>query len=149
MPTPEMSDTTTRGVRVGATAFFLPDQSDPDDRKFLFGYNIVIANYGDVPVQLLRRHWVIIDGLGRREDVEGDGVVGQTPRLEPGQAFKYQSFCPLRTPWGTMEGTYQMRRDDGTTFDARIGRFYLKIPAATEQGPAEPKRRPSRPRSNG
>ena len=99
--TPEMSDTTTRGVRVGAHAFFLPDQSDPDERKFLFGYNIVIGNYGDVPVQLLRRHWVIIDGLGRREDVEGDGVVGQTPRLEPGEAFKYQSFCPLKTQWGT------------------------------------------------
>mgnify|MGYP006158249323 CR=1 FL=1 len=73
MATPEMSDTTTRGVRVGATAFFLPDQSDPDDRKFLFGYNIVIGNYGDVPVQLLRRHWVIIDGLGRYREAK---VVG-------------------------------------------------------------------------
>ena len=65
---------------------------------------------------------------GRREDVEGPGVVGQTPRLEPGQAFKYQSFCPLRTEWGTMEGSYRFRRDDGTEFDVEIGRFYLRLP---------------------
>ena len=130
MPTPEMSDTTTEGVRVGAAAFFLPEQSEPDEHKFLFGYTIVIANEGAAPAQLVSRHWVIIDAEGRREEVRGPGVVGETPRLEPGQAFKYQSFCPLRTPWGTMEGTYQMRRDDGATFDAQIGRFYLKLPAA-------------------
>jgi ApaG protein len=134
MATPEMSDTTTRGVRVGAHAFFLPDQSDPDERKFLFGYNIVIGNYGDVPVQLLRRHWVIIDGLGRREDVEGDGVVGQTPRLEPGEAFKYQSFCPLKTQWGTMEGSYTLRTDDGEEFEAHIGRFFLTQPVPEKAG---------------
>jgi ApaG protein len=127
MATPEWSDTKTLGVRVGATAYFLPDQSEPTDRKYLFGYTIVIANEGDFPVQLLRRHWIIIDGVGRREEVEGPGVVGQTPRLEPGEAFKYQSFCPLKTPWGTMEGTYQMGRDDGSTFDASVGRFFLRI----------------------
>lgn len=149
MPTPEMSDTTTQGVRVGAAAFYLQDQSDPDERKYLFGYNIVVSNEGDAPVQLLSRHWLIIDGDGRREEVKGPGVVGQTPRLEPGQAFKYQSFCPLKTPWGTMEGTYQMRRDDGTTFDAQIGRFYLQMPAATGGESKQPKRRPSRPRSSG
>ena len=129
MATPEMSDTTTQGVRVGAAAFYLKDESDPSQRSYLFGYNIVVANEGDVPVQLISRHWVIIDASGRREEVKGPGVIGQTPRLEPGQAFKYQSFCPLKTPWGTMEGTYQMRRDDGTTFDARVGRFYLRVPA--------------------
>ena len=134
MATPEMSDTETDGVRVGATAYYLPDESDPTDRKYLFGYTIVIANHGDVPVQLLSRHWVIIDGAGRREEVKGPGVVGQTPRLEPGEAFKYQSFCPLHTPWGTMEGTYRMRRDDGSTFDANIGRFYLRMPAPAEAG---------------
>lgn len=135
MPTPEMSDTTTEGVRVGAAAFYLPNESDPDERRYVFGYNIVIANLGEQPAQLLTRHWVIIDAHGRRDDVRGDGVVGQTPRLEPGQAFKYQSFCPLKTPWGTMEGTYQMRRDDGTTFDAHIGRFYLRAPGAEEKAP--------------
>ena len=127
MPTPEMSDTITDGVRVAAAAFFLPEQSDPDDRKYLFGYNIVIANTDERPVQLVSRHWVIIDAHGRREEVSGPGVVGQTPRLEPGRAFKYQSFCPLKTPWGTMEGTYQMKRDDGEAFEVKIGRFYLKM----------------------
>src|SRR3712207_2667213 len=128
MPTPELSDVTTHGVRVGATAYYLPEESDPDEPLYVFGYTIVIANQGDEPVQLLSRHWVIIDANGRREDVRGPGVVGETPRLEPGQAFKYRSFCPLRTPWGTMEGTYQMRRDTGETFDAEIGRFYLRVP---------------------
>jgi len=125
MPTPEMSDTTTHGICVAATAYFLPEESDPDDRKFLFGYTIVIKNDGDQAAQLISRYWLIIDGSGRQDEVRGPGVVGQTPRLEPGQAYKYQSFCPLKTPWGTMEGEYEMRRDDGTTFKAKIGRFYL------------------------
>ena len=128
MATPEMSDTTTDGIRVGATAYYLPEQSDHDQRRYAFGYTIVIANNSEKPAQLVSRHWIIIDAYGRREDVEGPGVVGQTPRLEPGQAFKYQSFCPLRTVWGTMEGSYQMRQDDGQTFDVEIARFYLKVP---------------------
>ena len=144
MPTPEMSDTTTNGVRVGATAYYLPEESDPDENKYLFGYTIVVANQGDAPVRLVSRHWVIIDGKGHREEVQGAGVVGKTPRLEPGQAFKYQSFCPLSTPWGTMEGTYQMERDDGETFDANIGRFYLAVPPETQ---AKPERAPARPKA--
>ena len=131
MATPEMSDITTHGVRVGATAYFLPDQSDADQHRYVFGYTIVVANNSDKALQLMSRHWTIIDAYGRREDVEGPGVVGQTPRLEPGQAFKYQSFCPLRTVWGTMEGTYEMRADDGSTFNVQIARFYLKIPKET------------------
>jgi ApaG protein len=129
MATPEMSDEITEGIRVGAAAFFLPQESDPDEDRYAFGYTIVIANEGDSPAQLLRRHWVIIDANGQREDVRGPGVVGETPRLEPGQAFKYQSFCPIRTPWGTMEGSYTMQRDDGRTFEAKVGRFYLRTPA--------------------
>ena len=128
MATPEMSDTTTQGIRVGATGYFLPDESDADEQRYVFGYTIVIANSGDAPAKLLSRHWTIIDAHGRREEVKGPGVVGHTPHLKPGEAFKYQSFCPLRTPWGTMEGTYQMERDDGTKFDAVIGRFYLRLP---------------------
>jgi ApaG protein len=131
MPTPEMSDTTTEGIRVGATAYYLPEESEPDQRRWVFGYTIVIVNGGDEPAQLMTRHWVIIDAHGRREEVEGPGVVGETPRLAPGQAFKYQSFCPLRTEWGTMEGTYHFRRDDGSEFDAAIGRFYLRLPEGT------------------
>ena len=128
MATPEMSDCVTQGVRVGATAYYLPEQSDPDQRRYVFGYTIVMANNNDRPVQLISRHWIIIDAYGRREDVEGPGVVGQSPRLENGQAFKYQSFCPLRTTWGTMEGKYTMRYDDGETFEVEIARFYLRVP---------------------
>ena len=131
MATPEMSDTTTEGIRVGATAYYLPEESEPDERRWVFGYTIVIVNVGDEPAQLLTRHWVIIDAHGRREEVEGPGVVGETPHLAPGQAFKYQSFCPLRTEWGTMEGTYHFRRDDGSEFDVVIGRFYLRLPDGT------------------
>ncbi len=129
MATAEMSETVTEGVRIGAAAFYLPQESDPDEKRYAFGYTIVIVNDGDSAAQLLRRHWVIIDANGQREEVEGPGVVGETPRLEPGQAFKYQSFCPLRTSWGTMEGGYAMRRDDGATFEAKISRFYLRVPA--------------------
>ncbi len=127
-----MSDTITDGVRVGATAYFLPDESDPDEKKFLYGYTIVIKNDTDVPVRLVSRAWTIIDGNGKREEVRGPGVVGQTPRLEPGEAFKYQSYCPLKTPWGTMEGEYDMKRDDGTTFKVKVARFYLTTPQAVK-----------------
>jgi len=134
MATPEYSDTITQGIKVAAGAYFLPEQSDPDDRKYLFGYTILIANNSDKPVQLLSRRWLIIDGAGRREEVEGPGVVGQTPRIEPGQAFKYQSHCPLKTNWGTMEGSYTMKRDSGETFEVQIGRFYLRVPKGEPVG---------------
>ena len=134
MATPEMSDAVTEGVRVGASAFYLPDDSQPTDRDYVFGYNIVIANVGTVPVQLISRHWVIIDGSGKVEEVRGPGVVGQTPHLQPGEAFKYTSFARLKTAWGTMEGEYQMRRDDGSEFDARIERFYLTTERAGVRG---------------
>ena len=128
MATPEMSDTFTHGKASARRGAISPNNPDHDKRNHVFGYTIVVANNGDKPVQLISRHWIIIDAYGRREDVEGPGVVGQTPRLEPGQAFKYQSHCPLRTTWGTMEGTYQMRYDSGEIFEVQIARFYLKIP---------------------
>jgi ApaG protein len=125
MPKPQMSEAVTEGVRIGAAAFYREQDSVPADREYVFSYNIVIANVGEVPVQLISRHWLIIDARGRAEHVRGPGVVGETPRLAPGEAFKYTSFSRLKTPWGTMEGEYQMRRDDGSEFDARIERFYL------------------------
>jgi ApaG protein len=135
MATPQMSDAVTEGVRIGASAFYLQDESTPADRDYVFGYNVVIANTGDQPVQLVSRHWLIIDSAGRREEVSGPGVVGQTPHLAPGEAFKYASFARIKTHWGTMEGEYQMRRDDGSVFDARIDRFYLttEVALATEK----------------
>lgn len=133
MPTPTTSDTLTNGVRVTAAAFFLADESDPDARQFKFGYRITILNEGGVPVTLLSRRWHIIDANGQTEEVEGPGVIGQTPRLAPGEGFKYTSYCPLKTRWGTMEGIYSMERDDGTQFEAKIGRFYLVVPAPVEK----------------
>lgn len=125
MPTPVMSDHTTRDIRIGAAAFYLPHESDPQQDHWVFGYNIVIANNSDRTVQLLRRNWQIIDGDGTVREVQGDGVVGQQPILEPGKAFKYSSFAQLATTWGTMEGHYVFEAEDGEQFDVDVARFYL------------------------
>ncbi len=130
MPTPALSDITTDGIRVGATAFYLPQESDPDKKRYVFGYRVVIVNDGSRTATLRSRHWTIIDAAGHIDEVRGAGVVGEQPRLAPGEAFKYTSYCPLPTPWGTMEGTYQFERDDGEKFDAKIARFYLAITAS-------------------
>jgi ApaG protein len=127
MSIPVVSEILTHGIRVEPTAVYSPGDSDPAVPNHVFHYTILISNTSDAPAQLLSRHWIIIDANGLREEVKGPGVVGQTPRLEPGQSFRYQSFCQLKTTWGTMEGTYQFKRDDGETFDAAIPRFYLKI----------------------
>jgi ApaG protein len=131
MTTPALSDTTTDGIRVGATAFYLPEESDVDGKRYVFGYRIVIVNDGSQNATLRSRYWKIIDAKGNIDEVRGDGVVGEQPRLAPGQAFKYTSYCPLPTEWGTMEGTYQFERDDGEKFDVKIGRFYLAVKKPT------------------
>lgn len=116
------------GVRVGVSPWFIDEHSDPAERRYVFGYRITITNEGDRWAKLLSRRWTIVDATGQREEVGGEGVVGQQPELSPGQSFEYASFCPLPTPWGTMEGIYTMQRDDGTRFDVNIGRFYLVAP---------------------
>lgn len=113
------------GVRVAVQPRYVPEQSDPAVRQWLFTYRIRITNESDQRVQLMTRHWVIVDSSGQREEVRGPGVVGQQPTLGPGQTFEYSSFVPLRTSWGTMEGTYQFRNEDGSHFDAHIARFFL------------------------
>ena len=122
---PAGSDTVTRGVRVQAQAQYLPDESDSERRHFVWKYRIAITNEGTGRVRLKSRHWIILDADNRREDVRGGGVVGKTPSLSPGERFEYTSGCPLRTRWGTMEGSYTFEREDGTTFEASIGRFFL------------------------
>jgi ApaG protein len=125
-----ISDTITDGIRIAARPFYIPEESDPTRRKHVFGYRIVIHNEGEDAVQLMSRHWIIIDGDGARREVKGEGVIGEQPILEPGQGFQYTSFCPLPTQWGTMEGAYQMRRvHDNSMFDAAIGRFYFTMSA--------------------
>lgn len=119
------SETVTEGIRVHAAAFYLNADSDPASRQFVFAYRVIITNEGDEPVKLLSRHWIILDADNRRQEVRGSGVVGQKPRLESGERFEYVSGCALPTAWGTMEGTYRMRRDDESEFDIEIGRFFL------------------------
>jgi len=123
------SDTVTEGVRVQAAAQFMPADSNPEQKQYIYAYRIVIINEGTRRAKLKSRHWVILDADNQREDVRGPGVVGKTPDLAPGERFEYMSGCPLRTTWGTMEGTYTMEREDGQTFEAVIGRFFL-VPSA-------------------
>lgn len=109
---------------------YLPDQSSPDEDQYVFAYTVAISNEGSEPAQLKTRHWVITDGYGSTEEVRGPGVVGETPRLLPGQSFQYTSGCVLKTTLGTMHGSYQMHRDDGTVFDAEIAPFTLAAPVS-------------------
>ena len=129
MARPSGSDTVTHGIRVQAQAQFLASESDSERRHYVWAYRIMITNEGTARARLKSRHWVILDADNRREDVRGGGVVGKTPWLAPGERFEYTSGCPLRTRWGTMEGSYHFEREDGTTFDAAIGRFFLVPPA--------------------
>jgi ApaG protein len=118
----------TEGVRVTVRSAFRPERSDPDRSRWLFSYTVRIVNEGDGPAQLVARHWIITDATGGKEEVVGEGVIGHQPRLEPGQHFEYTSFCVLGTPHGSMKGSYRMRRDDGSTFEARIAPFPLLVP---------------------
>ncbi|MBE7452501.1 MAG: Co2+/Mg2+ efflux protein ApaG [Kofleriaceae bacterium] len=127
------SSAVTQGVRVTVRAQYLPEQSAPGLERFVFAYTVTIANEGTAPVQLRTRHWIITDGAGKVEEVKGDGVVGEQPRLAPGQRFQYTSGCVLGTPVGAMHGTYQMYRDDGSWFDAEIAAFSLAMPQTTDR----------------
>jgi ApaG protein len=107
---------------------FLAEQSDPENDKYLFAYTIRIVNSGEVAAQLLSRHWIITDAHQHEEEVTGPGVVGEQPRLAPGEAFEYTSGCPLPTPHGSMRGTYQCVATDGTQFEVPIPEFLLTVP---------------------
>jgi ApaG protein len=124
------SEATTRGVAVAVRSNYVAERSQPLQGRWFFSYHIRISNHGSVPVQLLNRHWVITDAHGRVEEVRGPGVIGEQPHLEPGESFEYTSFCPLPSPFGTMEGSYEMITDDGEKFWAKIARFNLSQPLA-------------------
>jgi ApaG protein len=115
-------------VRVRPT--YLPDHSDPEARRFLWSYDIEIENLGAETVQLQSRHWVITDALGRVEEVNGPGVVGERPVLGPGSRHAYTSGCPLTTPSGSMAGSYVMTGLDGRMFEIAIPPFSLDRPEA-------------------
>ena len=122
---PGSSDITTEGIRIRVGAQRVENHNFPDQEKNIFVYQVLIENCGEEWAQLLSRRWQIVDGDGHEEVVQGPGVVGKTPELEPGQAHEYKSFCPLDTDWGSMEGCFTFRRQDGSLFQAQVGRFFL------------------------
>jgi len=112
-------------IEVTAVSRFIPDQSAPDADQFAFAYTITITNVGSQAARLLSRHWIIIDGNNKTQEVKGDGVVGEQPYLQPGTSFQYTSGTMMPTPVGTMQGSYQMISEDGTSFEADIPVFLL------------------------
>jgi ApaG protein len=128
-----MYTATTRAIRVTVRPQYLPDQSDPGKSQYVWAYQVRIENKGDIAVQLRSRHWKITDGLGRLQEVKGPGVVGKTPRLQPGEVFEYTSGTPLSTPSGFMGGSYQMVSEAGENFDIEIPTFSLDMPVGSRQ----------------
>ena len=122
------SEASTRGIRVSVQSEYAPDRSKPGQQQWFFLYTITITNDGEATVQLVSRHWIITDGAGRVEEIKGPGVVGQQPVLAPGESFTYTSGCSLSTPFGKMEGTYQMVARSGEEFDATVAPFTLSEP---------------------
>jgi ApaG protein len=118
----------TENIRVTVRPEFLENQSQPDNGKYMWAYTIAVENHGLEAVTLLTRHWVITDGLGRSQNVRGDGVVGETPTLQPGEQFEYTSGCPLATPSGMMVGSYGMITSSGRPIDVAIPAFSLDSP---------------------
>ena len=106
----------------------------PAQGRYVFAYTVRISNEGRDTVQLRTRHWIITDGTGRVQEVRGEGVVGEQPVLRPNQSFEYTSGSILKTPWGTMHGSYQMYREDGSMFDAEIAPFLLSTPSVIPSG---------------
>jgi ApaG protein len=123
-----MYSQTTRDITVTVQPVFLEDQSSPTENHYVWAYRVRIENKGSETVQLMRRHWKITDALGRMQEVQGDGVVGEQPLLEPGGSYEYTSGTPLSTPSGIMMGSYQMETGDGQTFDVGIPAFSLDSP---------------------
>ena len=122
------SEAVTRSIRVHVQSEYAPERSRPPENEWFFLYTVTIANEGSEPVQLLARHWIITDGTGHIEEVRGPGVVGKQPTLQPGESFEYTSGCPLSTPFGVMEGSYQMVAPNGEQFDVKIAPFTLSEP---------------------
>lgn len=122
----------TRDIVVRVAASYLSEQSEPGRGRWFWAYHIRIGNESHQAVQLLSRRWTITDGRGGQHQVEGEGVIGEQPMIAPGSSYDYVSGCPLTTPTGWMEGSYQMIGADGQTFDVAIPRFALRAPAVAE-----------------
>jgi len=122
------SEAVTRNIRVRVNAQYAPGHSQPLQSQWFFFYTIEISNEGVEQVQLISRHWIIVDAKGHTQEVKGLGVVGQQPVLGPGESFEYTSGCPLGTSSGTMHGTYQLVTQDGEQFEVEIAPFVLTEP---------------------
>lgn len=120
----------TEGFVVRVRPTYLPDQSDPDEHRFVWGYNVEVENRSGGTAQLISRHWIITDASGRVEEVKGPGVVGEQPTIKPGETYAYASGCPLSTRSGLMVGTYEMISDGGDRFEIAIPAFSLDLPEA-------------------
>ena len=117
-------------IDVSVTTRYLPAQSQPEQSRYAFSYKVTIVNNGELPAQLLSRHWIITDGDGRVQEVRGAGVIGQQPHIAPGASNTYSSGTVMATQVGTMQGSYQMLAEDGKRFDAIIAPFRLAVPGA-------------------
>jgi ApaG protein len=124
----EVSEAITRNVRIQVQTQYVPERSSPLHHQWFFAYHIRITNESLETIQLLARHWIITDARGHVEEVNGAGVVGEQPIIEPGEAYEYSSACPLTTPFGSMRGEYQMVNPQGEQFDATIPAFALRMP---------------------
>ena len=128
-----MYSATTKAIRVSVKPIFLDDQSTPSEDHYVWAYQVTIENTGGETVQLLNRHWRITDAHGRMQEIKGEGVVGEQPRLRPGELFEYTSGTPLTTPSGLMMGSYEMEGEGGQRFDIDIPAFSLDSPYQARQ----------------
>ena len=128
-----MYSATTKAIRVSVKPIFLDHQSTPSEDHYVWAYQVTIENTGGETVQLLNRHWRITDAHGRMQEVKGEGVVGEQPRLRPGELFEYTSGTPLTTPSGLMMGSYEMEGEGGQRFDIDIPAFSLDSPYQARQ----------------
>ena len=119
---------TTNKISITVNPYFLEDQSEPDDQHYVWAYQVTINNLSKERVQLKNRYWKIIDSNGTKQEVKGEGVVGEQPILNPGEKFEYTSGTPLSTPSGFMEGHYEMQTIKGIKFEALIPQFSLDSP---------------------
>ena len=123
-----MTNAQFNNIQVDVQTRYIEDQSNPEQNYYVFAYTITIQNKGDQTAQLLSRHWVITDSNHKVQEVRGDGVIGEQPVLKPGEQFVYTSGTRLETSVGTMKGSYQMKADDGSQFDAAVDEFVLSTP---------------------
>lgn len=124
----QQNELVTDGIRVSVAVMFVPERSVPHTPVYFYAYRVTIANQSNTTAKLINRHWLITDGVGRQQKVDGAGVVGEQPTLKPGEAYTYSSFCPLPTEFGTMEGSYDMQHPDGSMFSVKIPLFALGRP---------------------